>query len=94
MAAPLAAVPALSAWTGYARDFAVALRDENKSPNTVRLHTGAVDTLATWCAGHDGPADPCDVEHEPGCPAGDNVLLPLLQGDRPVMSALRAGKAR
>ncbi len=48
-------------WTALRRDFATSLRAENKSPNTVRLYTGAVDKLSAWCIEAGGPASPAAV---------------------------------
>jgi integrase/recombinase XerC len=48
-------------WRSLCRDFATALRAENKSINTVRLYTGAVDKLASWCTETGGPLDPLAV---------------------------------
>ena len=49
------------AWQDFRRDFALTLKAERKSPNTLRLYLGAVDKLADWCAAHDGPTDPTEV---------------------------------
>jgi site-specific recombinase XerD len=48
-------------WTALRRDFATTLRAENKSANTVRLYTGAVDKLSAWCIETGGPASPVAV---------------------------------
>jgi integrase/recombinase XerC len=48
-------------WQAFRRDFAVSLKAERKSPNTLRLYLGAVDNLAAWAAENSGPDDPTDV---------------------------------
>jgi integrase/recombinase XerC len=48
-------------WDDYRRDWTLALRGDHKSPNTIRLYTGALDRLAAWCAANDGPDDPTQV---------------------------------
>src|SRR3954453_4765696 len=48
-------------WQGFRRDFALSLKAERKSANTLRLYLGAVDKLAGWCAAHSGPDDPTQV---------------------------------
>lgn len=45
-------------WGSFRRDFAVTLKAEGKSANTLRLYLGAVDKLAGWCADNGGVADP------------------------------------
>jgi integrase/recombinase XerC len=63
MAATVTPLPSSrpSAWQQYRRDFALSLKAEGKSANTLRLYLGAVDKLANWCATHGGPDDPTDI---------------------------------
>jgi integrase/recombinase XerC len=59
----LAVVPDLPAdtpWTEFRRDWLVALRAQDKSPNTLRLYTGALDRLAAWAQAR-GVADPAEL---------------------------------
>ena len=48
-------------WQAFRRVFAVSLKAERKSPNTLRLYLGAVDNLAAWAAENGGPDDPTEV---------------------------------
>src|SRR4028119_1122680 len=50
-----------SRWQHPRRDFAISLRAEFKSPNSLRLYLGAVDELETRRLSNGGPDDPTAV---------------------------------